>query len=273
MSRGSTDSAAKDIFAPESGSALKKVLLLDEKTSYGFNSQLTRAIAHGFHQHGFEPVVVDIGDPGWPVHFEAILKERRQFALAFSAGRGLVKINGRYIHEHLDVPLFSALVDHPLYKQHFIDFRLGTIVHGFTDPSHAEFCRSFFGGDAFVHFPHFLMVPVLDDLDEATFASRRKSLFFPASAAIMTRRWSVNVAKPDDSALVRHLENMRVPIAGFVEDFVQHGLTLDTALAQFLEEHGARVRSNLTEGRFREHLQGSRRAGSRASSSACPVIA
>lgn len=229
---------------------MKRVLLLDEKTLYGFNSQMIRALARGFNHRGFEPVVIDLAKPDWPVHLHEFHKERSRFALVFSAGRGLVKIDGRYIHEHFDIPLFLALADHPLYKEHFIDFRVDTVAYGFTDPSQVEFCRSRYGGDRYVHFPHFSMVRPLDDLDESTFRSREKSLFFPASAAIMSRSWSVNIFKPVDSALVRALEERRVPIAEFVENFVACGLTLDTALAQFLEEHGSRFDPALTEEDF-----------------------
>ena len=234
---------------------MKKVLLLDEKTLYGFNSQLIRVMAREFNQYGFESIIVNLAASDASANLERLHKERQQFALAFSAGRGLLKVGDRYIHEHFDIPLFSALGDHPLYKQHFIDFRLGTVIYGFADTSHVEFCRSFYGGDRFVHFPNISMVPQLDGIHETTFQSRKRSLFFPASAAIMGRRWSINVAKPDDSVLVRSLEEKRIPIAGFVEDFVQHGLTLDTALAQFLEQNGARLHSNMTEADFADFFK------------------
>lgn len=229
---------------------MKKVLLIDETALSGFNSCLIRVMEGAFRGLGMEPVVLDVTAPEASNRLSALLAIRQQFALAFSVARGFIKVDGRYIHEHFDIPLFVAFVDHPLYKRHFVDYRLDTVVYGLADPSQVAFCRTFYGGNRFVHVPHFPLIPPMSDLDDAAFASREKSLFFPGTPAIQGRQWSINISSPEECRMVRELEEMGLPIADFVREFVNDGLSFDTALLAFLEDHGVHVDPRLHEDKF-----------------------
>jgi hypothetical protein len=229
---------------------LKKVLLIDETELAGFNSCLIRVMEGAFRGQGMEPVTLDITAPDAAPRITELLAIRREFAFVFSVARGFIKVDGRYLHEHFDIPLFVTFVDHPLYKQHFVDYHLGTVVYGLADPTQVAFCQAFYGGNRFVHVPHFPLVPPLAGLDDAAFARREATLFFPGTSAIQARGWSINVSSPEECGMVRDLEEKGLPIAEFARDFVRNGLSLDAALLEFFEDHGVDVDSRLHENQF-----------------------
>ena len=218
----------------------RKILLLDEWTSYGFNSRLIKVMARCFRQRGYIPETVDLAAVDWSSKLAVLYQDRASYAFAFSVGRGMFKRNGKCLHEHFGIPLFAVFVDHPLYKEHFIDFRMDTAVYGFTDPGHVQFCRSHFGGDRYVHLPHFSLLTPLPELTEADFARRTKSMIFQATAAIMGRSWSINSTGVQDSDVLRLLQQKGVPISDFIEKFLTVGLDLADEMFSFLTTYQGR---------------------------------
>ena len=219
----------------------QKVLLLDEKTSYGFNSLLVQVIARCFRQRGYSTEIVDFAAKDIDRKLLDLYPDRASYAFAFSVGRKMSKVDGKSIHEHFGIPLFVAFVDHPLYKQDYIDFRMDTVVYGFTDPSHVEFAVQVYRGDRYVHFPHFSLLTAEADLSEAEFFRKTKSLFFPATAAIMGRVWSINSTGIEDSAILRSLAEKGAPISDFIKRFVRSGLDLVEDLSLFVKEHENKI--------------------------------
>lgn len=202
----------------------KKILFVDLFSSYGFGTTLVRKIAASFEAAGYIPVILDVESPDAAQTLRQCIRNKKEFLFSFSVGWGITeasKVGGKYIHQWLEIPHYASFVDHPLYKQEFIDFRLIDTLYGFTDETQVEFCKAFYykKGNYSV-FPHFSLIEVDEPISEDEFAKRGKQVFFSGGATIMERAWSANISSPLQSKAVCSLKQSGVDIEGLIERFI-----------------------------------------------------
>lgn len=226
----------------------RKILFVDLFTYYGQGTVLAKKIARSFEAIGYVPVILDVESPNAAQALRNCIQERKGFLFSFSMGWGISKsskIEGRYIHEWMDIPHFACFADHPLYKHSFIDFTLKDTVYGFTDRTHATFCEQFYGTGNYIFFPHFSLVDLDQPVTEKEFFSRDKSLFFSGSATIMDRKWTVNLNSISQNKAVSILKEEGVEIENFINHFIYNDDDpLDIDLVKLLRSHPAFARLN-----------------------------
>ena len=184
-------------------------MFVDLFTYYGYGTVLVKKIAKSFEAIGYVPVILDVEAPDAAQILRSCIQERKDFSFSFSTGWGISaasKIEGRYIHEWMNVPHFACFSDHPLYKHSFIDFTLKDVVYGFTDITQAAFCEQFYGGGNYASLAHFALIEPDKRVAEGEFANRYRSLFLSGSATIIDRKWTTNLSSPSQNKVVSLLE-------------------------------------------------------------------
>ena len=199
----------------------KKILFVDLFTSHGYGTTLVQKIAASFEAAGYIPVILDVESPNAAQILQQCVRNKKEFLFSFSTGWGITeasKIGGKYIHQWLEIPHYASFVDHPLYKQEFIDFRLIDTLYGFTDETQVEFCKAFFykKGNYSV-FPHFSLIEVDEPISEDEFAKKGERVFFSGGATIMERAWSANISSPLQSKAVSSLKKSGIDVEGLID--------------------------------------------------------
>ena len=219
----------------------RKILFIDLFTYYGYGTTLVKKIARSFEAIGYVPVILDVESPNAMQVLRNCIQERENFLFSFSMGWGIStasKIEGRYIHEWMDIPHFACFADHPLYKHSFIDFTSKNVVYGFTDKTHPMFCEQFYGKGNYTFFAHFSLVDPDQPVTEEEFSRRNKSLFFSGSATIMDRTWATNLSSPSQNKAVSILEEEGVEIINLIDQFISSDDdSLDLELIKLLRTH------------------------------------
>ncbi|MBI3571692.1 MAG: hypothetical protein HY082_11435 [Gammaproteobacteria bacterium] len=200
-----------------------KILLVDLFVSYGHGTTLIKKIGSSFERLGYIPVFLDVNSPTAAQTLRQCIQEKQDYLFSFSTGWGITdasKIDGKYIHQWLEVPHFACLVNHPLYKHAIIDHRLKDVLYGFSDETQVTFCKFFYKNGNYAFFPHFSLVDVDELISEVEFDKRDKSVFFSGGAAIMERGWSSNISSPLQNKTVCALKETGVDIEGLIDHFL-----------------------------------------------------
>jgi hypothetical protein len=99
--------------------------------------------AESWRRAGLELVELDISAPGWDAQLKQILGERKiRFVLCASGIGANIRTDGEHIWSRLKLPVFSLLLDHPVYLAANHTGQASTTVLGYMFRDHALYSAS-----------------------------------------------------------------------------------------------------------------------------------
>ncbi|MGG4406331.1 hypothetical protein ABEP13_11025 [Geobacillus stearothermophilus] len=125
----------------------KTIVLYNGQSQYGVLRYFIQDLAASFQQLGFEVKIIDLLASSWIAELERVLKEKDVFFFFSMNAMGIdIKVGDQSLYDHLNIPLFAFLVDHPMYHINRLNQGVKNLIVSTVDQTHLSFLRTFLNG-------------------------------------------------------------------------------------------------------------------------------
>lgn len=141
-------------------SEAKTIILFQGKSQYGVLNAFVNEIADAFSELGYETVIIWLAKTNWQSELEGIMRTKKvAFFFSFNAVGIDIRMNNESLYDHLHIPLFVFLVDHPMYYLQRLNTEIKNLIVSCVDRDHVLFLRKYLNGQyTKVFIPHGVMV-------------------------------------------------------------------------------------------------------------------
>ncbi|WPZ18076.1 hypothetical protein UM396_16165 [Geobacillus subterraneus] len=125
----------------------KTIVLYNGQSQYDVLRYFIQDLAASFQQLGFDVEIIDLLSSSWIAELERVLKEKKVFFFLSMNAMGIdIKVGSESLYDHLNIPLFSFLVDHPMYHINRLNQGVNNLIVSTVDQTHLAFLRTFLSG-------------------------------------------------------------------------------------------------------------------------------
>ncbi|AWO74740.1 glycosyltransferase family 1 protein [Geobacillus thermoleovorans] len=125
----------------------KTIVLYNGQSQYGVLRYFIQDLAASFQRLGFEVKIIDLLASSWIAELERVLREKEVFFFLSMNAMGIdIKVGDKSLYNHLNIPLFAFLVDHPMYHINRLNQGVKNLIVSTVDQAHLSFLRTFLNG-------------------------------------------------------------------------------------------------------------------------------
>lgn len=132
-------------------SKLKKesVVLFNGQSQYDVLRYFIFDLSRSFEKLGLEVTIIDLLGPSWVDKLEQTIKEKNISFFLSMNGMGInLKIGNKSLFDHLNIPYFLFMVDHPMYHlNRLLNNNINNIIISCVDRNHIKFLNKYISGD------------------------------------------------------------------------------------------------------------------------------
>ncbi|MCI1858702.1 MAG: glycosyltransferase family 1 protein, partial [Sporolactobacillus sp.] len=122
----------------------KTIILLQGGSQYEVLNTFLVDLANAFSKLGYDPEIVTILEPNWIKKIVFTLKTRHvAFFFSFNTGGIQLRINNKSLFDVIHIPLFTFLVDHPLYLLSGLNIEVQNLIVSCIDEDHVSFIKKY----------------------------------------------------------------------------------------------------------------------------------
>ncbi|WP_332236852.1 glycosyltransferase [Sporolactobacillus sp. KGMB 08714] len=138
----------------------KTIVLFQGQSQYFVLNAFINEIAGVFSELGYDTAIIWLTKTNWQGELEEILKTKKvAFFFSFNAIGIDIQMNHESLYDHLHIPLFAFLVDHPMYHLQRLNTGVKNLIVSCVDQDHVLFLRKYLNGHyTKVFIPHGVMV-------------------------------------------------------------------------------------------------------------------
>jgi glycosyltransferase involved in cell wall biosynthesis len=122
----------------------KTIILLQGRSQYDVMNSFTTDLADAFSELGYDPKIISITKPNWLTEIINVLKSKHvAFFFSFNTAGVQLRSNDKALFDVLHVPLFTFLVDHPVYLLSRLNVDIQNFIVSCVDEDHVSFIKKY----------------------------------------------------------------------------------------------------------------------------------